>query len=129
MPRGDCARSCPTSSAHRSGHFGAHQRFLVAQQLAHLDSLERTIEQGSAEIAERLRPYEAELTRLQTIPGIGRRTAEMLVAELGVDLARFPTAAHLASWAGLCPGNQESAGKRSSGKTRKGNRLSAGDPG
>lgn len=84
------------------GHFGPHQRFLVAQQLAHIDSLEATIERVSAEIAERLRPYEAELQRLQTIPGIGRRTAEIIVAEVGVDLARFPTAGHLASWAGLC---------------------------
>jgi transposase len=79
------------------------------------------IERVSAEIAERLRPYEALLVRLQTIPGVGRRTAEVLLAELGTDLSRFPTAAHLASWAGVCPGNQESAGKRSSGRIRKGN--------
>ena len=62
-------------------------------------------------------PYEAELRRLQTIPGVGRRTAEIIIAELGVSLARFPTARHLASWAGVCPGNQESAGKRYTGKT------------
>ena len=121
LAKGRMRKKLPDLERALVGHFGAHQRFLVAQQLAHLDSLERTIEQVSAEIAERLRPSEAELARLQTIPGIGRRTAEILVAELGVDLARFPTAAHLASWAGLCPGNQESAGKRSSGKTRKGN--------
>ena len=63
------------------------------------------------------------MARLDTIPGVGRRTAEVLVAELGLDLARFPTARHLASWAGLCPGNHESAGKRASGRTRKGNRA------
>lgn len=102
------------------GHFGPHQRFLVAQQLAHIDRLDATIEQVSAEIAKRLLPYEAELRRLETIPGVGRRIAEIIIAELGANLARFPTARHLASWAGLCPGNQESAGKRYTGKTRKG---------
>ena len=74
----------------------------------------------SAEIAERLRPCEAELERLATIPGVGRRTAELLVAEIGTDMRRFPTPGHLASWAGMCPGNNESAGKRRNGKTRKG---------
>jgi transposase len=64
--------------------------------------------------------FEAEVVRVQSIPGVGRRTAEVLVAEIGVDLSRFPTARHLASWAGLCPGNEESAGKRRSGRTRKG---------
>lgn len=102
------------------GNFGPHQRFLVAQQLAHIDRLDATIEQVSAEIATRLLPYEAELRRLETIPGVGRRIAEIIIAELGANLERFPTARHLASWAGLCPGNQESAGKRYSGKTRKG---------
>lgn len=102
------------------GHFGPHQRFLVAQQLAHIDNLDATVEQVSAEIARRLLPYEAQLRRLETIPGIGRRIAEIIIAELGANLDRFPTAKHLASWAGLCPGNQESAGKRYTGKTRKG---------
>jgi transposase len=104
-----------------SGHFAAHQRFLIAQQVAHLDYLDETIERVSAAIAARLRPHEAVLERLDTIPGVGRRTAEILVAEVGPDVERFPTAAHLASWAGMCPGNQESAGKRQSGRTRKGN--------
>jgi len=75
----------------------------------------------SAELAERLRPFEDALTRLATIPGVGRRGAEILVAEMGTELSRFPTAAHLAAWAGVAPGNHESAGKRQSGKTRKGN--------
>ena len=70
--------------------------------------------------AERLRPFEPSLERLVTVPGVGRRTAEVLVAEIGTDMSRFPTPAHLASWAGMCPGNHESAGKRRSGKTRKG---------
>jgi transposase len=68
----------------------------------------------------RLRPFEPEIDRLVTIPGVGRRTAETLLAEVGADMSRFPSARHLASWAGMCPGNRESAGKRMSGRTRKG---------
>jgi transposase len=105
------------------GRFGAHHRFLVAQQLAHIDYLDEVIARLSREIAERLRPGEAERARLDEIPGIGRWTAEIIIAELGTDLRRFPTDRHAASWAGLCPGNHESAGKRTSGKTRKGNRY------
>ncbi|HVE74838.1 MAG TPA: IS110 family transposase [Mycobacteriales bacterium] len=105
------------------GRFGAHQRFLVARQLAHIDDLDETIAQVSAEIAERLGSFEAELARLDEIPGVGRWTAEVIVAELGTDMGRFPTDRHAASWAALCPGNHESAGKRQSGKTRKGNRY------
>jgi transposase len=103
-----------------AGCIGPHQRFLLARQLAHIDFLDASITEVSAEIAERLRPYDAELERLATIPGVGRRTAELLVAEIGTDMSRFPTPAHLASWAGMCPGNDESAGRRRSGKTRKG---------
>ena len=104
-----------------AGRFGPHQRFLLAEQLALVDALEASIERVSAELAERLRPFEEAIERLQTIPGVGRRVAEILLSEIGVDLGRFATAAHLASWAGLCPGQHESAGKRSSGRTRRGN--------
>jgi transposase len=93
---------------------------LIAQQLAHIDFLDASLERLSAEIGERLRPFEPALERLQTIPGVGRRTAEVVLAEISTDLTRFSTARHLASWAGLCPGNDESAGKRRSGRTRKG---------
>ena len=103
-----------------AGRLRAHQRFLLGEQLAHLEALEASIERVSAEIAERLGPFEADLDRLDTIPGVGRRTAEILVAEIGLDMTRFPSAGHLASWAGMCPGNHESAGKRLSGRTRKG---------
>jgi transposase len=103
-----------------AGQFGPHQRFLIAQQLAHIDFLDATLERVSAEIGARLRPSEPELERLQTIPGVGRRTAEILVAEIGLDLTRFPSARRLASWPGLCAGNDESACKRRSGRTRKG---------
>jgi transposase len=104
-----------------TGRMAPHQRFLLAQQLAHVDFLEATIERVSAEIAERLRTSEDAIARLVTIPGVGRRTAEVLVAEVGTDMDQFPTAQHLASWVGLCPGNNESAGKQKSGRTRKGN--------
>jgi transposase len=102
------------------GGVGAHQRFLLARQLAHLDFLEASIAQVSAEIAARLRPFAAAQERLMTIPGVGLRTAETLLAEVGSDLSHFPTAGHLASWAGMCPGHDESAGKRRRGTTRKG---------
>jgi hypothetical protein len=104
-----------------TGQFRAHQCFLVAEQLAHIDALDEQIARGSAEIAERLHPVDEALERLDEIPGVGRRVAEVLVAELGTDMSRWPTAGHLASWAGLCPGTHESAGKRPSGKTRPGN--------
>jgi transposase len=109
-----------------AGRFGAHQRFLVAEVLAHIDFLDETIERLNGEIGDRERPFEAVLERLDTIPGVGRRTAEIVIAEVGPDVQRFPTAGHLASWAGLCPGQDESAGKRRSGKTRKGNRWLRG---
>jgi transposase len=104
-----------------AGSLGAHQRFLLGQQLAHIDFLETQLAQVSAEVEARLRPFETVIARLDTLPGVGRRTAETLVAEIGTDLSRFPSAGELASWAALCPGNRESAGKRLSGKTRKGN--------
>jgi len=97
-----------------------HHRFLLSEQLADIDALDEAIERMSAEIAERLHPYEAQLRRLETIPGIKRRLAEVILAEIGQDMHRFPSARHLASWAGMCPGNNESAGKRLSGRTRKG---------
>jgi len=104
-----------------TGQFGAHQRFLLAQQLAHLDGLDALIEQISREIGERFGPVQDKLDRLDAITGVGRRTAEIFLAEIGTDVKRFPTAAHLPSWAAICPANNESAGKRKSGKTGKGN--------
>jgi transposase len=103
-----------------AGRMGTHQRFLLEQQLRHIAQVEDLIAAVSAEIAERLRPFAPEQERVRTIPGVGVRTAEILLAEIGPDLQRFPTAKHLASWAGMCPGNDESAGKRRSGRTRKG---------
>jgi transposase len=101
----------------------AHHRFLIAEHLAMLDDLDAVVARLDALIAERTAPFAAELARLQTIPGVGRRVAEGLLAEVGADVGRFPSSRHLASWAGVCPGNDQSAGRRRSGKTRKGNRA------
>jgi len=106
------------------GRMGSHQRFLLAQQLAHIDFLDAAIDRASAEIRTRLRSHDGAggaVARLDTLPGVARRTAEIVLSEVGTDLRRFASARHLASWAGLCPGNRESAGKRLSGRTRKGN--------
>lgn len=120
LARGRLRDKLPQLQRALVGRFGSHQRFLLAQQLAHLESLEELIEQLDREVEQRLRPFAEVISRLDTIPGWGRRTAENVLAEIGVDMTRFPTAPHLASWAGMCPGNNESAGKRKTGKTRKG---------
>ena len=120
LARGKLRDKLPLLERALRGRVGAHQRFMLAQQLAHLEALDELIERVSAEVADRMRPFEAALARLDTIPGIGPRTAETLLAEIGANVDRFPTAGHLASWAGMCPGNDESAGKRRSGRTRKG---------
>jgi transposase len=103
------------------GRFTPHHAFLITEHLSQLDYLEEAIERVSTEITQRLADDQAALELLDTIPGVGRRAAEILLAEIGTDLSRFPSAKHLASWAGMCPGNKESGGKRLSGKTRKGN--------
>jgi len=120
MAKGQLQKKRPQLEQALSGLIGRHQRVMIAAQLKHIDFLEQQIETLSREIEERLRPFEEALAHLDTIPGVGRRTAEMIVAEIGPDMERFPTAGHLASWAGMCPGNNESAGRRKSGKTRKG---------
>ena len=97
-----------------------HQRLMIREHLAHINYLDEAIGRLSREIEERLRPFDHTLSHLQTITGVGRRTAETILAEVGTDTSRFPTHRHLASWAGLCPGNNESAGKQRSGHTRKG---------
>ncbi len=102
------------------GRIQPHQAFLMAELLEHVDYLDEAITRVSQEVAERMHPFEAELARLDTIPGVNRRVAEDLLAEVGADMSRFASARHLASWAGMCPGNNESGGKRKSGQTRHG---------
>jgi transposase len=102
------------------GCVGEHQRFMLAQHLAHLAELEERIREVSEEVAQRLLPFEAKLRRLEQQPGVGRRTAEILAAELGLDMSRFPTHRHCAAWAGMCPGQHESAGKRKRCATLRG---------
>jgi len=101
LARGRLREKLPALQRALTGQVGPHQRFLLAQQLAHIDYLDATIERVSAEVAERLHPFDETLTRLETIPGVGRRGAEIVAAELGLEAARFPSAAHLAAWAGL----------------------------
>lgn len=104
-----------------AGRFGEHHQYLVPRILATIDYLDGALADLDTQIAERERPFEEAVERLDEIPGVGRRVAETVIAEVGATVDRFPSAQHLASWAGLCPGNHESAGKRLSGKTRKGN--------
>jgi transposase len=120
LAQGRLREKIPQLERALAGRVDAHQRFMLTEHLAHIDFLETAIARVSAEIAERLRPVTEAVERLDTIPGIGQYLAEALIAEIGTDMSRFPTAAHLASWAGMCPGNHESAGKRRSGRTRKG---------
>lgn len=103
------------------GVMGPHQRFMIAQQLDHIDDLETRIATISEEVIKRQLPFEEDIQRLDTIPGVGRRTAEIIIAELGNNMAQFPTPEQAAAWAGVAPGNNESAGKRRSGKSRQGN--------
>jgi transposase len=106
------------------GHFTEHHRFLVEHLLGHLDELERHVEEISDRIAEQFRPLlsDARLKRLDAIPGVNRTTIENVIAEIGVDMSLYPDEHHLCSWAGICPGNEESAGKRLRGRTTRKNR-------
>jgi transposase len=109
-----------------TGRLTSTQHFLLKELLQQYDHLQGAIDNTQAEIQRQLNdcqdPFlEEAVNLLQTIPGVGERVAETIVSEIGTEMSRFPTAAHLASWAGICPGNHQSAGKQLSGKTRKGN--------
>jgi len=105
------------------GQVKSHHRFVLTELLCQVDSLDETIARFDQQIEEYCRPFEEIVTLLDTIPGVARQTAEVIVSEIGVDMSRFESADHLAAWAGVAPGNNESAGKRLSGKTRRGNRA------
>ncbi len=104
------------------GRFEPLHALLISSILAHLDFLDEQISGLSDAIEEQIAPFAAARELLQSIPGVGQRTAEVIIAEIGIDMTQFPTAGHLASWAGQCPGNDQSAGKRRSGRTRKGSK-------
>jgi len=99
------------------------QRRLLAQVVDHIDDMTRRISALDALILDYMKHYEYAIALLDALPGIARRSAETIISEIGVDMSRFPSAAHLCSWAGICPGNNESAGKRYSGRTTKGNQT------
>ncbi|MCZ8515860.1 IS110 family transposase [Paenibacillus filicis] len=104
------------------GRLGAHQLLMIEKQLAHIDYVNELITELDTEIDKRMAPFAEDLKLLDSIPGVGKRTAEQILAEIGTDMARFPTPGHLCSWAGMTPGHDESAGKKKSAKTRKGNK-------
>ena len=122
LARGTLRQKRAQLAAALTGRFTAHHAALLGDLLDHIDFLDARIAGLSQRIAAAIAPYAGHVTHLQTIPGVDREAAETIVAEIGVDMSRFPSAGHLASWTGICPGNNESAGKRKTGKTRKGNR-------
>jgi transposase len=121
LAKGRLRDKLPALERALTGRFGDHHRYLVPRILAAIDFLDAEIVDLDARIAECERPFAEAVERLDTIPGVGRRVAEVVIAEVGASVTRFPTAQHLASWAGLCPGNYESAGKRLGGTPRRGN--------
>jgi len=99
------------------------QRQLIAQIVDHIDDMTKRIADMDNTIKGYMEQYESAITAIDELPGIARRSAEVIISEIGIDMSRFPSAAHLCSWAGVCPGNHQSAGKRSHGKTTKGNKA------
>jgi transposase len=121
MARARLRAKIPESRQALQGRVTEHHRFLLRMLMEQIEHLEGQIERFDQRIAEAMAPLAATADRLRTIPGISATSAEVIVAEIGTDMGRFPSGGHLASWAGLCPGNDASAGKRRSGRTTKGN--------
>lgn len=122
LAKGKLRAKLPALRKALTSRFRDHHAFLLERMLAHVEDLEDDIAALSQRIEAATGPFAREVELLSTIPGVARRTAEVILAEIGTDMSRFPTAGHLASWAGMCPGQRESAGKRGSAKTRKGSK-------
>ena len=122
LAQGRLRAKLPALKQALQGRFESHHALVIGAILAHLDFLDEQIGRLSDAVEEQLGPFAAGVELASTLTGVARRTAEVLVAEIGVDMSVFPTAGHLASWAGRCPGNDQSAGKRRSGRTRKGSK-------
>ena len=121
LARGPMRRKLDALRAALTGTVNPHHRFLLKRHLHQAEELEQDIRVLETEIVSKVNPFEGLLTLWMTIPGIDRIAAWSLLAEVGADMDQFPSARHLVSWAGLCPGNNESAGKRKSSRTRKAN--------
>jgi transposase len=122
LAKGQLRKKLPALRQALYGRFEDHHALLVRLSLEHLEQLETMIAQLDIEVDRVIAPFSAARDRLDTITGVGKRAAECIIAEIGADMTRFPTAGHLASWAGLCPANNITGGKRRSGGTNKGNR-------
>lgn len=122
LARGSLRGKIPLLKGALEGQFTAHHAALVSHMLAHIDYLEEVVADLSQELDQLLAPFQKQVELLKSIPGVQQRTAEMIIGEIGVDMKQFPTDGHLASWAGVCPGNRRSAGQRKPEKIRKGGR-------
>jgi transposase len=122
LAKGRLRKKLPELRKALEGRFRPHHRFMVGEILTHIDFLDEAIERISQEVSCRIVPFSKTVEVMDLVPGINQRVAEGILSEIGVEMNCFPTDGHAASWAGLCPGNNESAGKRKSGKTRKGDR-------
>jgi transposase len=122
LAKGRLRAKLPALREALEGRFRAHHALLLGELLAHLDYLDEAIDRLSTKVARVVARFSPLLALLITIPGVSQRTAEVILAEIGTDIGQFPSAGHLASWAGMCPGNNESAGKHRAGTTRKGSR-------
>jgi transposase len=120
LARGRLRPKIPLLREALAGNFDHRHAAIVAECLAHIDGIDASIGRISAEVSQLLEPHRWAIELLVSIPGVNLRTAEVIIAEIGADMSVFPTAGHLASWAGLCPGNHSSAGKASKGTTRPG---------
>jgi len=121
LAKGRLRKKLPELRKALEGRFRSHHRFMVAEILTHLDFLDEAIERVSQEVTNRIVPFSKQVELMDLVPGINQRVAEGVLSEMGVDMSCFPSHGHAASWTGLCPGNNESAGKRKTGRVRKGN--------